>query len=91
MHWVKLENIGIDETLKEVESLLSLEKDISPALFSMIKIMVTLLKLLTNQIGLNSNNRSKPSSSDPNRLKLTRKKSGGQKGHVGTTLKQISK
>ena len=90
---MKLENFDIDETLKEIESLLSTEKNISPALLSMIKIMVTLLKLLTNQIGLNSNNSSKPPSSDPNRLKPTRKKSGknpgGQKGHVGTTLKQI--
>ena len=90
---MKLENFDIDETLKEVESLLSTEENISPALLSMIKIMVTLLKLLANQIGLNSNNSSKPPSSDPNRLKPTRKKSGknpgGQKGHVGTTLKQI--
>ena len=90
---MKLENFDIDETLNEVESLLSTEKNISPALLSMIKIMVTLLKLLTNQIGLNSNNSSKPPSSDTNRLKPTRKKSGkkpgGQKGHVGTTLKQI--
>lgn len=93
VHWVKLENIDIDETLKEVESLLSTEKNISPALLSMIKIMIMLLKLLTNRIGLNSNNSSKPPSSDPNRLKPTRKKSdkkpGGQKGHVGTTLNQI--
>ena len=72
---MKLENINIDETLKEAESLLSIEKDISPALLSMIKIMITLLKLLTNQIGLNSSNSSKPPSSDPNRLKPTRKKS----------------
>jgi len=90
---VKLENIDIDETLKEVEFLLSTEKNISPTLLSMIKIMITLLKLLTNQMGLNSSNSSKPPSSDPNRLKPTRKKSGkkpgGQKGHVGTTLKQV--
>ena len=90
---MKLENIDIDETLKEVEFLLSTEKNISPTLLSMIKIMITLLKLLTNQMGLNSSNSSKPPSSDPNRLKPTRKKSGkkpgGQKGHVGTTLKQV--
>ena len=90
---MKLENINIDETLKEVESLLSIEKDLSPALLSLIKIMIMLLKLLTNQVGLNSSNSSKPPSSDPNRLKPTRKKSnnppGGQKGHVGTTLKQV--
>lgn len=90
---VKLENIDIDETLKEVESLLSTEKGISPALISMIKIMIMLLKLLTNKMSLNSSNSSKPPSSDPNRLKPTRKKSdkkpGAQKGHVGTTLRQI--
>ena len=90
---MKLENIDIDETLKEVEFLLSTEKNISPTLLSMIKIMITLLKLLTNQMGLNSSNSSKPPSSDPNRLKPTRKKSGkkpgGQKGHIGTTLKQV--
>ena len=91
--WLKLENIDIDETLKEVESLLSTEKELSPALLSMIKIMIMLIKLLTNRMGLNSSNSSKPPSSDPNRLKPTRKKSGkkpgGQIGHVGTTLKQI--
>lgn len=89
---MKLENIDIDETLKKVESLLSVEKTISPALLSMIKTMIMLLKLLTNRVGLNSSNSSTPPSSDPNRLKPTRKKSGkkpsGQKGHVGTTLKQ---
>ena len=90
---MKLDNIDIDETLKEVESLLNTEKDLSPALLSMIKIMIMLLKLLTNRIGLNSINSSKPPSSDPNRLKPTRKKSGkkpgGQEGHVGTTLRQV--
>jgi transposase len=44
-------------------------------------------------MGLNSSNSSKPPSSDPNRLKPTRKKSGkkpgGQEGHIGTTLRQI--
>jgi len=91
--WVKLKDIDIDEMLKEVESLLSTEKDLSPALLSMIKVMIMLLKLLTDRIGLNSKNSSKPPSSDPNRLKPTRKKSGkkpgGQEGHIGTTLRQI--
>ena len=90
---MKLKDINIDETIQEVESLLSNEKELSPALFSMIKIMIMLLKLLTDRIGLNSSNSSKPPSSDPNRLKPTRKKSGkkpgGQEGHIGTTLRQI--
>jgi len=90
---VKLDNVDIDETLKEVEYLLTQEKNLSPTLHAMIKLLITLLKLSSNRMGLNSRNSSKPPSSDLNRLKPTRKKSvketGGQPGHVGTTLKQI--
>jgi transposase len=90
---VKLDGIDIDGTLKELESTLASEKDLSPALKSMIGILILIVKLLTNRMGLNSSNSSKPPSSDPNRLKTTRKSSGkkpgGQKGHIGTTLKQI--
>lgn len=90
---MKLGNIDIDATLKEMESLLVSDKTLSPALVSMIKVLMVLVKLLTDRTGLNSSNSSKPPSSDPNRLKPSRKKSGkkpgGQKGHVGTTLKQI--
>lgn len=92
--WVKLENYDIDETLKEVETLLRHEKDLSPALLAMIKVMMMLLKLLSHRMGLNSRNSSKPPSSDPDRLKSSKKKSGrkpgGQKGHVGKTLTQIA-
>ena len=91
--WVKLDNLDIDATLKEVESLLNQEKDLSPALLAMIKVMMMLLKLSSNRMGLNSSNSSKPPSSDPNRLKSNKKKSGkkpgGQKGHTGKTLRQI--
>jgi len=91
--WVKLENIDIDATLKEAESLLVSDKALSPALVSIIKVLMVLVKRLADRMGLNSRNSSKPPSSDPNRLKPSRKKSGkkpgGQKGHVGTTLKQI--
>lgn len=91
---MKLDNIDIEETLKEVESLLSQEKNLSPTLHAMIKLLITMLKLSSNRMGLNSRNSSKPPSIDPNRLKPTRKKSvkktGGQPGHVGTTLKQIN-
>jgi len=90
---VKLDGIDIDSTLKELELTLASEKGVSPALKSMVGILILIVKLLTNRMGLNSSNSSKPPSSDPNRLKPTRKKSGkkpgGQEGHVGTTLKQI--
>ena len=90
---MKLDGIDIDGTLKELESTLVSEKDISPALKSMIGILIVIVKLLTNRMGLNSSNSSKPPSSDPNRQKRSRKKSGkkagGQKGHVGTTLEKV--
>tara|TARA_R110001592_G_C13103460_1_gene744366 strand:- start:36 stop:1451 length:1416 start_codon:yes stop_codon:yes gene_type:complete len=90
---VKLEGIDIDGTLKEIEANLALEKDLSPTLKSLIGILILVVKLLTNRVGLNSQNSSKPPASDPNRLKTSRKKSGnkpgGQSGHPGTTLKQI--
>jgi len=91
---VKLENIDIDATLNEVENLLKEDKQVSNALKAMITLLVTLVKLLTNRIGLNSKNSSKPPSTDQNNVKKkTRNHSGnsrgGQNGHVGTTLKKI--
>ncbi len=69
------------------------DKSLSPSLISMIKVLIVVVKLLTHRAGLNSRNSSKPPSSDPNRLKSSRKKtgkkSGGQKGHAGATLTQI--
>ncbi len=90
---MKVDGIDIESTLKEVESILDKEKDLSPALKSVISILVLVVKLLTNRVGLNSKNSSKPPSSDPNRKKTNKKKAGkktgGQKGHVGKTLEQI--
>ncbi len=92
---MKLDGIDIDTTLKALESTLALEEELSPTLRSMINVLLLVVKLLTNRVGLNSSNSSnssKPPSSDPNRIKNTRKKSdkkaGGQNGHQGTTLKQ---
>mgnify|MGYP000732999756 CR=1 FL=1 len=95
---MKLDNIDIDTTLNEVEKLLKEDKQLSPALKATITILVTLVKLLTNRIGLNSQNSSKPPSTDADSDKDNNKKkkrnnsgnnSGGQKGHAGTTLEQI--
>ncbi len=94
---MKLENIDIDATLDEVENLLKEDKQVSSSLKAMITLLVTLVKLLTNRIGLNSKNSSKPPSTDSDtdksinkkRRKSSGKRSGGQKGHVGTTLEKI--
>ena len=90
---MKLDGIDIDTTLKELELGLAQEKELSPALRSMIGVLILIVKLLTNRIGLNSRNSSKPPSSDPNRKKKPRsksdKKAGGQKNHQGSTLKKV--
>ena len=86
-----IDKINITESLKNVESLLSQEKGISPALKTAIELLVVVVQLLVNKLGINSSNSSKPPSQDPNRKKPKKngngKPKGGQKGHKGETLK----
>lgn len=80
-------------------SALELEESLSPALKSLITVLIVVVKLLVNRVGLNSRNSSKPPSTDPNRPKDTESKDtkpkdstnkpGGQKGHPGTTLEKV--
>ena len=60
---------------------------------SMFEILILVITLLANRLNLNSTNSSKPPSSDPNREKRpkpkTGRKIGGQKGHVGVTLQKV--
>ncbi len=88
-----INNIDIDATLNKVKVLLKEEKDMSPAVRSMIELLALVVSLLANRLNLNSSNSSKPPSSDPNRKKGTRQKgernAGGQKGRVGVTLQKV--
>ena len=90
---MKIENIDIEATIKKVQVLVREDKQLSAATKSMFEILILIITLLTNRLNLNSTNSSKPPSSDPNRKKRpknkTGKKAGGQKGHVGTTLKKV--
>lgn len=89
-----INDINIKKTLKEIDSLLKQEKNLSPSLKALINILIVTVKLLANRLGLNSKNSSKPPSTDPNREKETKnksiKKTGGQKGHKGKTLEQVN-
>ena len=90
---MKIENIDIEATIKKAQMLLREDKQLSAATKSMFEILILIITLLVNRSNLNSRNSSKPPSSDPNRKKRpkskTGKKPGGQKGHTGTTLKKI--
>jgi transposase len=88
-----IENIDVDATLQKVEKLLSEEKGLSPAVRSMIELLVLLITLLVGRLNRNSRNSSKPPSSDPNRKRESKakgeRKAGGQEGRDGVTLKKV--
>lgn len=94
--WVMtLNNDNIKETINSAKSLLAKEKNISPALRSVIQLLLTFMQAMLERISLNCKNSSKPPSSDPNRLKstqknTTKKKPGGQTGRTGKQLKPVS-
>ena len=90
---MKIENIDILATIEKAQILVREDKQLSTATKSMFEILILIITLLANRLNLNSTNSSKPPSSDPNRKKQARrktgKKPGGQNGHVGTTLKKV--
>ena len=49
---MKIDNIDIDSTFSEVERLLKEDKNISPALVSIINVLLLLVKLLANRAEL---------------------------------------
>jgi len=91
--YMTINNIDIDATIKALRQSLEQEKGMSPSLRALIEVLMVVVHLLVNRLGLNSQNSSKPPSTDNGQLKPTRKasgkKTGGQKGRVGTTLKQV--
>lgn len=85
----------MDATLKTVQQLLAEEAHLSPALRSILEVMIVLVKLMANRLSLSSRNSSQPPSTDrfakgdkPNKDD-SGKKSGGQPGRAGTTLEKI--
>lgn len=88
-----VENINVEKAIQRVNDLIAQEKNLSPALKASLEVLLLLVTILTNRLGLNSKNSSKPPSSDPNRKKELKepgeRKPGGQHGHIGTTLKPV--
>jgi transposase len=92
---VTINNVDIDATLNKVKVLLKEEKDLSPAIRSMIELLALVITLLVGRLNLNSSNSSKPPSSDPNSEKVRKakgdKKAGGQEGRVCVILQKVDK
>ena len=90
---MKIDSIDVEAAINNARELINSETDLSPALRSSMEVLLLVMTLLFNRATLNSKNSSKPPSSDPNRLKSSRvksgKPSGGQSGHVGKTLQRI--
>ena len=89
-----INKLNIRESISTATKLLEKEKQISPALRAIMKVLLTLVQIMAEQRGLNSKNSSKPPSTDPNRKKAKQKtstkKPGGQPGRIGKQLKPIS-
>jgi len=90
---MKIDSIDIEATINRAQSIIREDKQLSAGAKSMFEILILIISLLANRLNLNSTNSSKPPSSDPNRKKEPRTKTGnkpgGQKGHVGKTLKKV--
>jgi transposase len=88
---MKIDGIEIDSVLDSTKKLLTEDESISPALRAAIELIMLVVSLLANRLGLNSQNSSKPPSTDFDRKKNSRNKSdnpaGGQKGREGKTLR----
>lgn len=89
---MSVDDIDVSAALTNTRELLTKENELSPALKSAIELLLVIITLLTNRLGLNSRNSSKPPSSDLNPLtkkqkkSRTNKKPGGQVGRIGTHL-----
>ncbi|MDP2174074.1 MAG: IS66 family transposase [Candidatus Cloacimonadaceae bacterium] len=93
-----LDNIDVDAAIKKVRHLLAEETQLSASLRTALEVFLVLVKIMVNRLSLNSRNSSQPPSTDRHTQgekdgnddkKGTGRNSGGQTGHVGTTLEKI--
>mgnify|MGYP006242767589 FL=1 len=82
-----------ETTIKTVKAGIASSPEMSSDLRSGIESLIDLASELLGCVQLNSQNSSKPPSTDPNRDKKRRsgskRKPGGQPGRTGTTLRQV--
>jgi transposase len=85
----------VGQAVKAANVIIETDPSLSPGVKTALTTLVDVVNLLSNQLGLNSSNSSKPPSMDPNRARKTRttkgkrRKPGGQKGHSGSRLEPV--
>jgi len=85
----------VSKVMATASSALEADDTLSDSARVVIASLIDVVTLLTNSLGLNSSNSSKPPSTDPNRVrgkKVTKgrkRKPGGQKGHKGSRLEPV--
>ena len=90
-------DIDVEATIKTAQQLLAEESQLSPALRTILGVLIMLVQIMAGRLNLNSRNSSKPPSS--NRFGKggkgdkggSGKKTGGQPGRIGTTLEKIAR
>lgn len=87
--------VVVGQVIRAAKEVIEDDESISTNVKSVLTSLVDVVNLLSNQLGLNSSNSSKPPSSDINRPKKTvttgkRRKPGGQVGHKGSRLEPVA-
>ena len=84
---------NVEQSIKDARRVIDEDKTLSASTRTVFEVLLMVIGLLSDRLGINSKNSSKPPSSDPNREKKPRsrstKKVGGQKGRAGKTLEQF--
>jgi transposase len=90
---MKFDKASVRETIDKAKILLNQEEGLSPALKSIIEMLICFVQVFVGRLSVNSKNSSKPPSYDKNRKRSGRKKSkkkaGGQEGYQGTRLEKV--
>ena len=85
-------SVDIPKQLAKMKQMLAEDKTIPESFKVMAEMLVLIIELLLNQRGLNSQNSSKPPSTDTgtvkNKKSPSKRKSGGQPGRQGKTLRK---
>ena len=91
---MSLKSIDISGSIASAKAHLQTDDSLSQSTRSMLSLLIVIVELFSAKFGANSSNSSVPPSLDPHRpgkkKTPTGRKVGGQPGHRGTTLKQVS-